>query len=116
MQNQYKQISGNASVADGSKTGDLLTGSTGNVVRVISVHISVTASFSGAAGIVTLRDGTGGTILVQLVATANAHYDMDFHDGLGYPLTTGNSLSLEVSGGTTDGSAIAVATGYLTGI
>lgn len=115
MQNQYKQISGNASVADGSKTGVLLAGSAGKVVRIISVHISVTASFSGGAGIVTLRDGVGGTILVQLVATANAHYDMDFHDGLGFPLTAGNDLSLEVSGGTTDGSAIAIATGFLTG-
>ena len=116
MDHQYKQISGRATALDGAAAADLLASSTGAVVRVVTVHVSVTASFSGGAGIVTLRDGTAGTIIAQIVATANNHLDMDFHDGLGYPLTAGNALSLEVSGGTTEGTAIAIATGYLTGV
>lgn len=118
MDNQYKQISGRASVDNSTKSAVLLTSASGCIVRLISVHIFITTVSSGGTGIVTLRDGAGGTILVQLDATATKNtltHDMDFHDGLGYPMTVNTNLYLEVSGATTDASVIAVATGFLTG-
>lgn len=117
MDNQYKQISGRAVVSDSTKTADLLSSSTNLVIRLISVHVFVTTAASDSSGVVTLRDGTGGTILMQIPATAGTKEDMDFHDGLGYPMTAGNSLSLEVSGASsTQGTVLAIATGFLTGI
>ena len=113
MDNQYKQLSGRVAVDNSTKTGTILSGVPGGIVRLISAHVFVTTAFSGGDGIVTLRDGLNGTILAKIPATASSKLDMDFHDGLGYPITAGNSLSLEVSGGTTEGSAIGIATGFL---
>jgi hypothetical protein len=116
MDNQYRQISGRAAVNDTTKNATLLASATDQVVRLISAHVVVQTASSGGTGIVTLRDGVAGTILAQISgATAGNAIDIEFHDGLGYPMTAGNVLSLEVSGATTQATVVGIATGYLVG-
>jgi hypothetical protein len=114
MKNQYKQISGRASVTNASKSAALLSSASGCVVRLISAGISVTLASNGAEGIVSLLDGS--TVIWQKQATAGFTM-INFVDDLGYPITVATDLTFAVSGAiTTDASATAVATGYLTGI
>lgn len=109
----YQNVSGRAAVAHAGKTGDAIAAVTGAKIFVQQVHLAVTAASSGGTGIVTLRDGTGGTVIWQASAAAVGTWNIQFsaNPAYGYPLTSGNALSLEVSGATTDATAFAVATG-----
>jgi hypothetical protein len=109
----YRKVNGRASVLNATKTGDLIAAISGKQIVVQQVHLAVTAASSGGTGIVTLRDGTGGTVLWQATAAAVANFNIQLSADPtnGYPLTSGNALSLEVSGGSTEASAFAIATG-----
>lgn len=111
---QMQQVSGRGAIADGTKTATLLASAAGKRVLVKAVQICITVASSGGAGIVTLRDGTGGTVLWQDSAAAVKSFaTIVFGDDYGYPLTVGNGLSFEVSGATTDATAIAIAIGFI---
>jgi hypothetical protein len=117
MENQYKQISGRAIPATGAPNvlKTVLASATDCVVRLISAHIFVTVAATGGGGILQLKDGS--TVLWQCVASAVGQYDIDFHDGLGYPISAGTDLTVLVSGAVTNqASAVVLATGFLTGI
>ena len=75
-----------------------------------TVVVTLDATGSGA-GIVTVRDGAAGTVITQLNGEVlNGKIDLDLDDGLGYPLTAGNALSLECSAAATnEATAIAYA-------
>ena len=108
-----QNVSGRAAVAHGSKTGAAIAAITSTTIFVQQVHVAVTTASSGGTGIITLRDGTAGTVIWQASAAAAATWNIQISNNpeYGYPLTSGNALSLEVSGGTTDATGFAIATG-----
>lgn len=116
MDNQYKQISGRAAPATGADVlKTVLASDTGCVVRLISAHIFITVAATGGGGILQLKNES--TVLWQCVASAIGQYDIDFHDGLGYPMAVATDLTVLVSGAITNqASAIVLATGFLTGV
>lgn len=109
----YQNVSGRAAVSESTQAADLLAAVAGKKIFVQQVHVAVTTASSGGTGIITLRDGTGGTVIWQASAAAAATWNITLstnHD-FGYPLTAGTALSLEVSGGDTEATAFAIATG-----
>jgi hypothetical protein len=106
-------VSGRAAVSDGTKAASALAAVTGKVIFVQHVYVAITTASSGGTGIVTLRDGVAGTVLWQASAAATNTWNIDLSENpdWGYPLTSGNALSLEVSGATTDATGFAIAIG-----
>lgn len=110
---EQAQLSGGADTVVNSLQ-IVLASDTGCIVRLISAHIFITVAAIGGDGILQLKDGS--TVLWECDADAIAQHDIDFHDGLGYPISEGTDLTVLVSGaGTTQASAIVLATGFLTG-
>src|SRR3990167_2043083 len=110
----YQNVSGRGAVTEAAKTADAIAAVTGKVIFVQQVHVAITTAATGGGGIITLRDGTGGTVIWQAVATALATWNIELstNPAFGYPLTSGNALSVEVSGAVTDdANAFAIATG-----
>lgn len=110
----YRNVSGRGAVADTTaEAADVIAAITGAKIFVQQVHVAVTTASSGGTGIITLRDGTGGAILWQASAAATGTWNVQLscNPAFGYPLTTGNALSLEVSGATTEATGFAIATG-----
>lgn len=108
-----RNVSGRGAAVHATKTGDAIAAISGLKIFVQQVHLAVTTASSGGTGIVTLRDGTGGTVLWQASAAAVGTWNIQLSNNpdWGYPLTSGNALSVEVSGATTDADAFAIATG-----
>lgn len=113
---RYLHKQGTASVTTGAKTANLIASAgTSAVIRVIAATITVTTAATGGGGIVTLRDGTGGTVIFTGNAAALGNFQIYFGED-GFALTAGNALSLEVSAAVTnDASCSAAATSICPG-
>jgi len=110
-----KIATGRGAVSEADQADDIIAAVTGKTIYLKKITIHVTLAATGGTGIVTVRDGVAGTILIQVDGdTIDNQREVDLDDGRGYPLTSGNSLSLEVSGaGTNEASAFAVAVGEI---
>lgn len=110
-----QNVSGRAAVADTTaESATLIAAITDKTIFVQQVHVAITTASSGGTGIVTLRDGSAsGTIIWQASAAATATWNIQLssNPAFGYPLTSGNALTLAVSGATTEATGFAIATG-----
>lgn len=110
--NSHKRVTGSATALQATEAVNIIAGVSGKIIYLKKLTVVCTLAATGSgAGIITIRDGAAGTVITQMTGeTLNQKIDLDLDDGLGYPLTAGNALSLEVSAATTnEATAIAYA-------
>jgi hypothetical protein len=113
MLQKYVLLSGATSVSNSTTTNSIIAGQAGKTFFITAIILTVTTASSGGTGIVSIQNGSN--TIIQFSAAAVMSMQVNLGDQIGYPLSSGNALTLTVSGATTQATAYASAVGYIAG-